>query len=1343
MRTAQAFRLRVNGVSEVVEGERDTPLLFFLRNDLRLNSPKFGCGLGECGACTILMNGVAARSCALPVRLAEDCEIVTLEGLGTQEAPHPIQQAFIDAQAAQCGYCINGMVMTAKAFLDVRPRPSESEVREALRFNLCRCGTHVEIVKAVMLAAERGWREDGSRQITATSPASLSRRELLKRSGVLAVVSPRKGAPDDGHPEEALDVHVCATAEGRILAFCGHVDLGTGIRTALAQIVAEELEVPFEAVEMVLGDTADTPDQGATIASETIQVTSLPMRIAATQIREHLVSLAAAALQCASDEILLADGLFCRRSDAGMAIGLEKLLGNQRILLPLAKSAAFKPVERHKLIGQSVRRVDIPAKLTGRFTYVHDVRIPGMLHGRVVRPPYAGIDSGDFVGRSLEAVDRASIAHIPGIRAVVVEGDFIGIVAEREEHAAEAALKLRTRWKSWPAGSELRNIDNALRKHPATPRLLVDEGDVEAALQTLEKRLDRTYVWPYHMHGSIGPSCAVADVREDGVTVWTGSQNPFLLQVDIALLTGLDKDRIDIVRHEAAGCYGRNCADDVAADAVLLSRAVGVPVRVQLTREQEHLWEPKGAAQLMDVAGGLGPGGSLAAYDFHTRYPSNAAPTLALLLTGRIPPQAATLQMGDRTAIPSYRYENLRITAYDMPPIVRASWLRGVSALPNVFAHESYIDELAHEAGVDPVEFRLRHINDERAAELTKATAARAGWEPHVGPRMEADGEILRGRGFAQARYVHGKWPGVGAAWAAWVADVAVNRSTGEVTVNRVVVGQDTGLMVNPAGVQHQIHGNVLQSTSRVLREEVTFSETTAVASREWGAYPVLAFPDLPAIDVMLMERQNEPPLGAGESASVPSAAAIVNAVYDATGVRFRELPLTPERVLAGLGKQHAPPSQEPPPKRRIAFWGKLGGMIAGAMTFSAIALPLAPALPPIAPPDPATYSAETIEKGRRLAALGACAVCHTARDGVLYAGGLALETPFGTVMTTNITPDPETGIGSWSYPAFERAMRSGIHRDGRHLYPAFPYPNFAKISEADLQSLYAFLMAQPAIRRMNEPSRLSFPFNLRPLMAGWNLLFNRQREAAPVPERSDLWNRGRYLVDGLGHCSACHSPRNLLGAERGGFAYLTGGEAEGWEAPALTSASAAPIPWSEADFYAYLRTGTAIHHGTASGPMAPVIEALKALPDADIRAMAVYLAALNSPLSGSEAASRAAHIVEATALAANPAISPAARLYQGACATCHETSRAAPLVNRGPALGLSSKLHAGTPTNLLHMLIQGGGHGSGSMPAFASALDDRQILDLARYLRSRFAGDRPAWSGIEEALAAARAAAR
>jgi nicotinate dehydrogenase subunit B len=1153
------------------------------------------------------------------------------------------------------------------------------------------------------------------------------RQALLRRGGVLAIVTPRPG-------EAASDIHVCLTADGQVYAFNGHVDLGTGIRTALAQIVAEELDVPLEAVTMMLGDTENVPNQGPTIASETIQVTAKPLRIAAAQARRHLLGLASEQLGRPTEGLTTRDGAV-RASDESAPIPYAALLTNRRIHLELDPSTALKPLAEHRVIGQSVNRVDIPAKATGAFTYVHDVRVPDMVHGRVIRPPYAGIDGGEFIGRSLESVDRLSIAHIPGIIGVVVEGDFVGVVAEREEHAAEAAACLKIIWKPWATGGQLGDLATALRAQPAQSRRLIDQGDVEAAMATADSRLDRTYLWPYQMHASIGPSCAVAALVGERLTVWSGTQNPYPLRADLARLTGLAETTIEVIRAEAAGCYGRNCADDVAADAVLLARAVGRPVRVQLTREQEHLWEPKGAGQLIDVAGALGSDNTLLAYDFQTRYPSNAAPTLALLLTGRVPARPAVLQMGDRTAAPAYDYENLRITVHDMAPIVRAAWLRGVSAMPNVFAHESFIDELALQASADPVEFRLRHLTDPRAADLVRATAARAEWEARVGAKPhDANAEIVTGRGFAQARYSHGTWPGVGAAWSAWAVEVAVNRNSGEVAVTRVVVGQDTGMMINPAGVRHQIHGNVVQSISRTLKEEVTFTETTAVANREWGGYPILTFPELPSVDVVLMDRQYEPPMGAGESASVPSAAAIVNAVYDATGVRFRELPLTPERVLAGL--RRAAPAEAPRRKRRFAAFASLSGLFVGLASLATIALPIRPAIAPIPRPDPSVWSAATIEQGRRLAALGACAVCHTGADGVAYAGGLALETPFGTVVSTNITPDPQAGIGAWSYPAFERAMREGVHRDGSHLYPAFPYPSFSKTSDADLQALYAYLMAQPAVPRHVTGTRLAFPFNIRPLMAGWNLLFNRPGQIEADPSRSDIWNRGRYLVDGLGHCGACHTPRNVLGAERGGGAYLGGGIAEGWDAPALTHRSTAPLPWSEEELFMYLRTGASRHHGAAGGPMAPVIAELQGLPEADIRAMAAYLASFNTP--DADADVLAERIMTTTAAEAHPPTSRAARLYEGACASCHDSARSA--VAGALPLGLSTNMAAGRADNFLRKVLHGLAAPSvRAMPGFRDVLDDRQIIDLTRYARARFAPSQPGWSDIEETLAQLR----
>ncbi len=1179
--------------------------------------------------------------------------------------------------------------------------------------------------------------------MTPSALAGLTAAELLDAADTLLVYR-RAG--------ESIEPFLCLSAADDVIGYCGHVDLGQGIRTALTQIVAEELDVPPAAVEMVLGDTARAPNQGPTIASDTIQHTAVPLRRAAAQARAALLARAAGRLGVPVSELRVEDGLIGTEG-GNRRIAYGELLAGERIRLELDDGHPVKPVSEYRIVGRPQPRVDIPAKVAGRAVFVHDLRVDGMLHGRVVRPPYAGVDHGPFVGTSLVAVDEGSVAHLPGFIAVVAIGDFVGVVAEREEQAIAAAEALRVDWKPVPVLPDLDDLATALRANPSTPRRVEDRGDVEAALAGSATRLTRRYVWPYQMHGSIGPSCAVADIGPDGARVWAGTQNPHPLRADIARLLDLPEAAVDLVRMEAAGCYGRNCADDVAADAALLSRAVGRPVRVQLTREQEHLWEPKGTAQLMEVDGGLDAAGDAVAYDYQSRYPSNAAPTLALLLTGKVAPVAQVLEMGDRTSIPPYDYANRRVTIHDMPPIVRASWLRGVSALPNTFAHESWIDEAAAAAQIDPIEYRLRYLHDPRARDLVERTAAEAGWVPRTRWGTEGgEGDILRGRGFAYALYVHSKFPGYGAAWSAWVADVEVNRTTGEVAVTRIVNGHDAGLMINPAGVQHQIHGNIVQSISRATREEVRF-EAGLPAVREWGGYPIVGFPDVPPIDTLMVERPDQPPLGAGESASVPSAAAIANAIYDACGIRFREPPFTPEKVKAALAREGllAPPATQPsvpipalaspPAPRRSGRGWKAWLLGAGAVVAGAVAaaMPWRAEIAPIARPDPSVYAAGTIERGRQLAALGNCAVCHTGPDGVVNAGGHAMATPFGTVYSTNLTPDPETGIGAWSYPAFERAMRQGISRDGHHLYPAFPYPHFTRVADADMQALYAYLMAQPAVRSTPPKTALPFPLNLRPLMAGWNALFLRQGELQPEPAQSAEWNRGRTLVEGLGHCSACHTPRNALGAEKAGdAARLAGGWAEGWEAPALTALSRAPVPWDAGELYQYLRTGYSRLHGPAGGPMAPVVAELSALPDTDIRAMATYLASLNPPDPGADIRTAQAESVSASTVE-SVAASPAARLYDGACAVCHEGGERPDLFGIRPSLAFNSNLHSDRPDNLIRVILDGaagpaaGQHGA--MPAFRDTLTDRQLADLVAYLRGRFAPGRPAWQDVGETV--------
>ncbi|MGE0801956.1 MAG: molybdopterin cofactor-binding domain-containing protein [Lautropia sp.] len=1276
-----------------------------------------------------------------------------------------------------------------------------------------------------------------------------TRRGFLEADGVLLVTRapPDPGPPSPGQPPavradptEGDEILLAIWHDGRIVALHGHVDLGTGIRTALAQIVAEELEVPVAAVQVVLGDTARVPNQGPTIASASLQIHGEPLRRAAAQARAWLLR----------DATRADDGAAAAIGTTAAAAGLA----GRRIVLKLDPAAPVKAPADYRVVGTRVARVDIPAKATGEPVFVHDQRLPGMLHGRVVRPPYAGADHGDFIGRTLESVDETSIAHVPGVRAVVVIGDFVGVVAEREEHAEQAAAELAVRWKPWPALPQTDDIVAALRANPATPRRLVDDGDVDAALANAGEPLERTYLWPYQMHASIGPSCAVAQWYGDGqddddggrggddgrgsdgdrrddrkgdggrtdapfrLTVWAGTQNPHALRADLALLVGVAPPQVEVVRLEASGCYGRNGADDVAADAALLSRAVGAPVRVQLTRAQEHQWEPKGAAQTMTVRGGVDADGGIAGWDFTTAYPSNAAPTLALLLTRTVEPLAQAFEMGDRTARPPYAVADLRVTVNDMPPILRASWLRGVSALPNSFAHESFIDELATAAGADPIAFRLRHLPDPRARELLQATAAHAGWKPHERPQQQsADGDRLRGQGVAYARYVHSKWPGFGAAWSAWIADVEVDRRTGDVHVERVVVGHDAGLMVNPAGIEHQVHGNVLQTTSRALKERVSTDPAShIVTNREWGSYPILSFREVPVIEVVAMPRPDQPPLGAGESSSVPGTAAIANAIFDATGVRFRQPPFTPEVIRAALNPLAGPPRRDgaagavatadaaaidaaatmgatagaaatagvpaaagaaraaaadvagdagavaavpgrmaarptlpadarwPRPRR---WWRRAAALAAGALGVGAALFGWRPTIAPVTRPDASMYTAAAIERGGRLAAVGNCIGCHTAPGGAPLAGGRPLETPFGMVYATNLTPDVATGIGSWSFSAFQRAMREGIARDGRHLYPAFPYPSFTRITDDDLTALYAWLMAQPAVAAATPPTRLAFPFSLRPLLALWNAL-HLTPGAQPVadPARSAQWNRGAYLVDGAGHCGACHTPRDATGAERNGRAYLAGAIVDGWEAPALTALSRAPVPWSEDELFRYLRRGHGEHHGVAAGPMAQVVTELAAVPDDDLRAIAHYLASFNPPLAAADAAAQAQAAVAAAQTAAATLRGPAQRMFETACSACHHDGDGPRLLGANRPLALNSVLHADTPDSLLQVILNGVREPAtrelGFMPAFRDALDDRQLGALAAYLRSRFAPQRPPWTDLEAAAARVRAAA-
>jgi nicotinate dehydrogenase subunit B len=562
----------------------------------------------------------------------------------------------------------------------------------------------------------------------------------------------------------------------------------------------------------------------------------------------------------------------------------------------------------------------------------------------------------------------------------------------------------------------------------------------------------------------------------------------------------------------------------------------------------------------------------------------------------------------------TYRHAHASLTVDDAMP--------AIAPHAHVFARESFMDETAHELSIDPVALRLQHLDtqqDAGAREVVRMVTQRAAWGHAV--RADADSQWLSGRGFAMDGNT-GSDEKDEPNWSAWIVDIDVHRQTGDIAVRRVVAGYGAGHGAMPAlaGVPHTL---VEHAMTLALGQPLSARPT-----HDEAAGSPLSLDIVPRdIAASLNERGTLSPVNA-DRATAPAVAAIANAIFDATGVRFRQPPFDTEPLRQELAA--APPVQRAQMPRRGKRRGtrRIKQGIAGVAGLIGLACAIFPGpgdIAPIAPgsADSSTWSAATLERGRQIALAGDCAVCHTAAGGVTNAGGLGLETPFGVIYSTNITPDAETGIGRWSYPAFERAMRRGIARDGRHLYPAFPYTAFAKMSEPDMLALYAYLMSQTPVNHAPPKTSLPFPMNIRPAVAGWNWLYHDDSEYAPDASRSALWNRGKYLVDGAGHCGACHTPRNRLGAEKGGLAYLTGGEAEGWDAPALVG-HRGPVPWTEKALFDYLRTGFSKEHGVAAGPMGPVVAGLAALPESDVKAIAHYITSLSPQVDDATAASAA-----------------------------------------------------------------------------------------------------------------------
>jgi nicotinate dehydrogenase subunit B len=748
---------------------------------------------------------------------------------------------------------------------------------------------------------------------------TFTRRSFLKAGGALLVVA---GVPpallaslEDAAaagPYPALDPTALATwltinADGSVIARSGHVELGHGVQTGLGQIVAEELDVPFSSVTMVLGNTHETPDQGDTAGSTSIRVAGAQLRQIAAEGRAALMKLASDRLGVPAGQLTVKDGVVSsgpQRVAYGelvqgrvlTAVAPITVTGYGGFRMSVSGTARPKDPSQYATVGRSIPRTDIHDKVTGRATYVQDVRVPGMLHARPVHPK--------AIGSTVVSVGGFSPA-VPGAQ-VVTRGNLVAVLAEREWDAIKGAQALQVTWSDWSRLPPSDGVYTALRALPARDRVQTSRGDADGALASAAQTLKATYQTPFENHAMIGPSCAVADIRSDGsVTVWSATQYPQGLQKDVASLLGVSPSQAQVMRLEGAGCYGRLSAnyDDAATEAVLLSQAVGRPVRVQWTRADEHRWEPHGPGTVHDLSAGLDASGGIVAWKHEAWMPTNSDSTeLGASLAGH--PLNGT-GVGGWTGPDLYTFANAFELAHGLPELgaadspygfgLRTTFLRSPGQYQITFAQEAFVDEIAAKAGVDSLAFRLQHLADARAIAVLQAAARSAGWDARPSPRpgASARGGTVSGRGIALVLR--------DGTYAAGVARVSVDPSTGRVRVESVTVAQDSGLIINPMAIEHQIESAVIQTTSRAMLEEVTF-DSANVTSLDWRSYPILTMADAPRVTSVLINHPEIPATGVGEPAVNLIAPAISNAIFDATGVRIRTLPLRAAAVKAALG---------------------------------------------------------------------------------------------------------------------------------------------------------------------------------------------------------------------------------------------------------------------------------------------------------------------------------------------------------------------------------------------------------------------------------------------------------
>ena len=715
----------------------------------------------------------------------------------------------------------------------------------------------------------------------------------MPRGVVYHLITKKMKLPYTLDANRRLDRWVRVNADGTVTVHTGKVELGQGIVSAMAQIAADELDVDYSRIRMVTVDTAFSPDEGSTTGSRSIEEGGNSLRHVCAEVRDLFVQEACRRLGVTLERVSVEDGTV-RERDGGAAITYWTLAKDIDLARDITMQVAPKAASELISVGRAVPRLDIPRKLAGA-AFIQDIDLPGMLHARVVRPP-------SYRAR-LNAADLDAVRALPGVRAVVRKGSFLGVLAEREEQAIKASRKLE-RAARWEEQADLPDVD-------ALPAFLMSEpaevehlSDKKAPMPSPANTLHATYTRPYLAHASIAPSCAIAWWRDDRLEVWSHSQSIYALREELAKTLGMSVNAITVRHAESAGCYGHNGADDAALDAVLLAREVpGVPVRVQWMREDEFCWEPFGPAMVVKLQGAVDAAGNIVDWqqdlygNRHITRPGRH-PNIGLLAAWHLdagceppPPTDMPLAMGggsQRNAVPLYDFKSQRVTNHAVTSVpVRVSTLRALAAYANVFAIESFMDELAHAAGMDPVEFRLRHLRDERGRAVIEAVAREAGWS------ARGAGDSVRGVGLGFARYKNlGNYVAV-------VAEVEVER---EVRVKRVWAALDCGRIVNPDGIRNQAEGGVIQATSWTLKEEVRF-DRTRITTRNWDDYPILTFGEAPQIETVLIDRPEAPSLGVGEGMAGPTAAAIGNAVFNAMGVRVRDLPITRERLVAAVNR--------------------------------------------------------------------------------------------------------------------------------------------------------------------------------------------------------------------------------------------------------------------------------------------------------------------------------------------------------------------------------------------------------------------------------------------------------